>query len=163
MKTILLVRHAKSDRESFSISDSARSLNERGRKDASVMAKRLLSKNIPIDVFFSSPARRAYSTASIFGEAFGVDSKKITVIPELYMAEPPAFHQVITRAPAEANTVIIFSHNQGITDFVNMLTSVKIDNMPTCSIFAIEAAIDDWKDFTAKGNRFLFFDYPKLV
>lgn len=163
MKTILLVRHAKSDRGSFSMSDSARPLNDRGKQDAPVMAKRLLERNMPIDVFLSSPARRAYATASIFVKEFGLNDEKIIVVPELYMAETPAFVQVITNAPAEAETIAIFSHNQGITDFANTLSSVNIDNMPTCSIFAVEAAIDDWKDFKARGNHFLFFDYPKLA
>ena len=86
MKTILLVRHAKSSWENFSVNDEERPLNPRGKKDAPEMAKRLLKKNILIDVFLSSPALRAKTTAEIFADEYEMGRNKIIIILELYMA-----------------------------------------------------------------------------
>jgi phosphohistidine phosphatase len=55
----------------------------------------------------------------------------------------------------------LFAHNPGITYFVNELTAVQVDNMPTCAVFAISLDIDQWKNFAAAKKHFLFFDYPK--
>ena len=76
MKTLILVRHAKSDWGNPSLSDFDRPLNERGKRDAPVMAKRLLDKKIKIDQIIASPAKRAARTAKYFAEVF--DYKKET-------------------------------------------------------------------------------------
>ena len=73
MKTVFLIRHAKSDWGEPSLSDFDRPLNERGKKDAPVMAQRLLDKKIKIDAFISSPAKRAGKTARIFAKEYKVD------------------------------------------------------------------------------------------
>src|SRR5690349_9793579 len=105
MKTILLVRHAKSSWENFSVTDEERPLNDRGKKNAPEMAKRLLKKNIAIDAFISSPAKRAKTTAEYFAEEYGVSKKKIILIPELYMAAAAAFINTIQNAPETAETI----------------------------------------------------------
>lgn len=161
MKTILLVRHAKSSWENFSVTDEERPLNERGKKNAPEMAKRLLKKDIKIDAFISSPAKRARSTAEYFAEEYGISKKKIIFVPGLYMATPGVFINTIQNAPGDAKTIAIFSHNNGITDFANMLSDARIDNMPTCSVFAVKADIADWHSFEPGNNSFYFFDYPK--
>lgn len=76
MKQLLLIRHAKSSWDDPSVNDFERSLNERGKKDAPVMAQRLSDKNIRIDSFISSPAKRASRTAKIFAEIFNKKKKK---------------------------------------------------------------------------------------
>lgn len=161
MKTILLVRHAKSSLENFSVNDEERPLNPRGKKDAPEMAKRLLKKNILIDVFLSSPALRAKTTAEIFADEYEMDRNKIIIIPELYMANNEAFTNTIKNAPAGADIIALFSHNEGITDFANTLSSTRIDHMPTCAVFAATCDIRAWADFKPGNNRFFFFDYPK--
>ena len=77
------------------------------------------------------------------------------------MASPAAFAETIKEIKDKHDTAILFSHNPGITEFANSLTNVHIDDMPTCSIFAVVADIEDWKDFDAAPKRLLFFDYPK--
>ena len=161
MKTILLIRHAKSSWDNFSINDAERSLNERGKKNATQMAKRLLKKKIAINAFLTSPATRALTTAQLFAREYGYSPENIIVIPELYMAGHAAFIAAISSAPEEAGTIAVFSHNSGITEFANSLTEVRIDNMPTCSIFAFTADINNWQDFNHSAASFAFFDYPK--
>ncbi|RYY56490.1 MAG: histidine phosphatase family protein [Chitinophagaceae bacterium] len=163
MKQLLLVRHAKSSWADFSVADFDRPLNERGKRDAPVMAARLLEKKIPIDLFVSSPAKRARKTAEIFCKSYGRDKDLIHFIDELYLAEPPVFFEVISRLPDAHKSIALFSHNNGITDFANQLTSARIDELPTCGIFAIKADIRSWKDFRNAPKEFWFTDYPKAT
>lgn len=162
MKSLLIVRHAKSSWDLSTPNDFDRPLNDRGKKDAPAAAKRLVKKGIQIDAFISSPAKRAKKTAKHFTGEFGVDSEKIILVPELYEAHSSAFYQVVRDLDNAYNTVAIFSHNPGITDFVNSLTAVKVDNVPTCGIFAIQVEIDNWEAFKDAEKIFWFFDYPKL-
>ncbi|MBI3233023.1 MAG: histidine phosphatase family protein [Bacteroidetes bacterium] len=161
MKKLFIIRHAKSD-QSFFGNDFERPLNERGRSDAQVMAKRLQDKKYKIDALVSSPAVRAKQTAESFSESLKIPLTGIFFISALYHAAPEVFYEVVTGLPDDLNTVAIFSHNPGITYFVNSLnTNTKIDNMPTCGIFAVSADVTDWAGFNKAKKEFLFFDYPK--
>ena len=161
MKKIFIIRHAKSD-QSFFGNDFERPLNERGKTDAPEMAKRLLNKKIKFDALISSPAKRARKTAEHFAAVLKIPVDDIRFITELYHAPVDTFYNVIKALPAELDTVALFSHNPGITSFVNSLdTGVRTDNMPTCGIYAVEVDIDKWVDFAGAKKRFLLFDYPK--
>lgn len=161
MKTLLLVRHAKSSWEAPGLSDFDRPLNERGKKDAPEMAKRLKEKGVEIDLFVSSPAKRARKTAKHFAAEFGVKKEDIQLVDELYMATQEAFQKTIIELNDKNTVAAIFSHNPGITEFANSLTNVRIDDMPTCSVFAVQADTDSWSSFENAEKKFLFFDYPK--
>ncbi|MET0392307.1 MAG: histidine phosphatase family protein [Chitinophagaceae bacterium] len=161
MKTLLLIRHAKSDWDDPSLRDFDRPLNERGKQDAPRMARRLLDKKIAVDAFISSPAKRARKTAEFFAKAFGREKEDILFFESLYLAPAPVFFEVINGISDDYDCIAVFSHNDGITDFANMLTDARIDNIPTCGIFAIKSDTKTWKDFDGSGNHFYFFDYPK--
>ena len=163
MKQLLIIRHAKSSWENLLQKDFDRTLNNRGMKDAPAMAQRILSKGVEIDKFVSSTAVRAFTTATFFAEAYGQKATKIIQIPELYHASEQTFYKTIRNLDDAFNTVALFSHNPGITYFVNSLTDASIDNMPTCGVFAIKASISKWKDFSENNNQFWFFDYPKNI
>lgn len=161
MKYILLVRHAKSSWDSADISDFDRPLNERGKRDAPAMARRLSNRNIKVDAFVSSPAKRAKKTAELFAEELGADKKSIILIDSLYHPQPVVFFAVIAGMDDKLQCLAVFAHNPGITDFVNMLSSVRTDNMPTSAVYAVKADIQSWKDFEKAKKEFWFFDYPK--
>lgn len=162
-KTLLIIRHAKSSWEWDTLNDFDRPLNERGKRDAPLMAQRLMDKNILIDAFVSSPAKRARKTAEYFAETYQRKKEDIVLVSELYHAAPDTFFEVVQGLNDGANTVALFSHNPGITAFVNQLTeTVRIDNMPTCGIFAVSMEAVAWKQFKQAKKDFLFFDYPKL-
>ncbi len=161
MKTVFIIRHAKSD-QSFFGNDFERPLNERGKTDAPEMAKRLLYKKIKIDALVASPAARAKKTAEIFAAGLQIPLSEIIFVSALYHAPASVFFEVISALPDELNSVAIFSHNPGITNFVNNLnSSVQIDNMPTCGVFAASADITNWVGFAKAKKEFVFFDYPK--
>ncbi len=161
-KTLILVRHAKSSWDDVTLTDFERPLNERGKTDAPKMAKRLKDKKIKIDAFISSPAKRAKKTAEFFIKEFGGNEKEIILIPDLYHASVEAFYQTISNVQDTVNSIAVFSHNSGITYFANELTEqTKLDNMPTCSAFAVKCHIKSWRDFKDSKKEFWFFDYPK--
>lgn len=161
MKTLLLVRHAKSDWGDPGLSDFDRPLNERGKEDAPAMALRLHDKKIRVDAFIASPAKRAKKTATIFAKQYGVDKDDIIFRDELYGAATTVFYDVILSANNKLNSIAIFSHNPGITDFANLLTSTRVDNIPTCGVFAIKADCKSWDAFKDAKKEFYFFYYPK--
>ena len=158
---LILVRHAKSSWGDASLPDDERPLNERGKKDAPEMARRLLSKKIDIDLFLSSPAKRALKTAKIFAEEMDHKKKDVEADAQLYAAGVSDFMEVTGRIDDRHSVVAVFSHNPGITEYANTLTNVRLDNMPTCSVFAVQADVDSWQSFGGAEKQFLFFDYPK--
>lgn len=163
MKCLLLIRHAKSDWGDPSLSDFDRPLNGRGKEDAPVMAHRMLDNKIRIDAFISSPAKRARKTAGIFAKAYKAKKHEIIFRDELYGAAENVFWDVIANADKKFDSIAIFSHNPGLTDFANQLTTSRIDNIPTCGIFAVKANCDKWKEFKEAEKEFWFLDYPKNI
>ena len=161
MKTLLLIRHAKSDWNTPSLGDFDRPLNDRGKRDAPMMAHRLLDKKVKIDAFIASPAKRAKRTASIFAKEYKRDKDEIIFIEELYGAPAKAFYDVITKTNDKFDLIALFSHNPGITDFANSLTDARTDNIPTCGIFAVRIKCKHWRDFEEAQKEFWFVDYPK--
>jgi phosphohistidine phosphatase len=161
LKSLILVRHAKSDWADLSLKDFDRPLNDRGKRDAPVMAHRLLDKKIKIDAFISSPAKRAKKTAELFASQFKKNKKDIICFDELYLAEPETFFNVISQTADDHSTIAVFSHNEGITQFANLLSDVRVDDMPTCSMFAVKMKMKKWKEFREAEKEFWFFDYPK--
>lgn len=160
-KIMILVRHAKSSWDNVALSDFERPLNDRGKKDAPVMAKRLLDKKIKIDAFISSPAKRARQTCNYFAKEFDLKKKNIITEPELYEAGNSNFYKVVEALKDKWKGIVLFSHNPGITSFANSLTDTRLDDMPTCAVFAVSIDAEQWSDFREAPKQFLFFDYPK--
>jgi len=161
-RSLFLIRHAKSSWDDPSINDFDRPLNERGKKDAPEIAKRLKDKKIKIDAFVSSPAKRARQTCNRFVKEFDHKKKKILLEEKLYEPTEENFYDVVEHLKDKWSTVAIFSHNPGITSFVNSLTETKVDDMPTCSVFAIKTDAEKWNDFKNAEKKFWFLDYPKI-
>ena len=161
MKTLILIRHAKSSWDTAGLSDFDRPLNERGKKDAPEMAERLKEKGIKVDQFVSSPAKRARKTAKYFAEVFGQSKDDILLVDVLYAANISIFRKVVGELENKNDVVALFSHNPDITEYAASLTNVKVDDMPTCAMFALQIETDKWKNFEEAEKKFLFFDYPK--
>jgi phosphohistidine phosphatase len=162
MKHLYIIRHAKSN-QNFLGNDFERPLNDRGIKDAPEMAKRLVQKNILIDAFVSSPAKRAKTTAIAFANTYNKLSDEVVLVSALYHAAVDTFYEVLEAIPNELNSIALFSHNPGITYFVNDLNSgFALDNMPTCGIVGVQLNTNGWENILTCKKEFLFFDYPKL-
>lgn len=164
MKTLLLIRHAKSSWANIGQSDFDRPLNERGLRDAAEMAQKLVTQNIAIDTFVTSTAKRAHTTCKAFASAYNISNDKIILVDKLYHAAPHIFYEVIKDLKDDMDGVAIFAHNPGITELASTITgTVKLVDMPTCAVFAVHANIDSWQGFAAANKDFLFFKFPKEV
>jgi len=162
MKTVILVRHAKSDWGDPSLSDVDRPLNQRGKRDAPEMAKRLKDRGLKIDALITSPAKRARKTAVVFCKELEMKRDRFIEEPDLYGASEEEFYEVLENLRDKFDCVALFSHNPGLTDFANQLTTMRVDNIPTTGIVAVRADCGKWSDFKEAKKEFLFFDYPKL-
>lgn len=162
MKTLILVRHAKSDWKAAYEDDLDRPLNERGKRDAVNMAERIHQKGVDIQQIVTSPARRARKTAKAFSDRYVGQDVPTLEVPDLYLAEAVDISKVVGNLPDEADTIALFGHNPGITVYANAQGIVRIDEMPTCSVLAISAQADHWADFDQATKKFLFFDRPKV-
>lgn len=161
MKTLIIVRHAKSGWDDASLPDFERPLSDRGKSDAPMMAQRLKDRSIGIDAFISSPAKRAKKTAEAFMKVYGKEKSELQLIPSLYEARLKDFYNAVENIDDQYKSAALFSHNPGITDFVNSFECSPYYNMPTSGVFAVKIKTDKWEEIQVAEKEFLFFDYPK--
>ncbi len=157
MKRLILVRHAKSDWTN-EVDDFDRPLNERGHQDAPRMAKYLLDKNIDIQHFVTSPAKRALTTCRYFAETFR--KPKIKKIEDLYEPHPEDFFNTILDFDDEFSSIALFSHNPGISDFASSLTDHVLE-MTTCNVVIFDIDCDEWSLFEGANKTFVAHYRPK--
>jgi len=163
MKTLFLVRHAKSDWNDYEFNDFERPLNQKGLRNAPMMAQRLKLLNITPEKILASPALRAINTAQIFAEFLDFPTQKISKVPDLYQADQKTFLKIINELPNEAQTVMIFGHNPTITDMIDYLADHKISKLPTTGIAMIAFDLEDWKLVSRNTGELKMLDYPKKV
>lgn len=159
MKTLILVRHAKSDWAN-DVSDFDRPLNEKGHKDAPKMAKHLKEQNIDIQQFVTSPAKRASTTCRYFAEVY--DNKNIKKAEELYHASPKEFLESIYELDNQLDKIALFSHNMGISDFASQLANNPIE-FPTCGVAIFEIFCGEWTLFDGADKKLVHFFKPKEI
>ncbi len=161
MKTVYLVRHAKSSWDHPDLRDSERPLNERGLRDAPFMAKLLKSKGVKPDAILTSPAVRALTTATFFKIELGLEGEDLLIRYEIYESMPMTITDLIKLLPEDYNTVLIFGHNPTFTSVANRFSEDYISNIPTCGIVGIQAPVSHWQDFNEKNAKVTEYYYPK--
>ncbi len=164
MKTLYLIRHAKSSWDDLELTDIERPLNERGKKDAPRMGKRLKEKNVFPDIMLSSPARRALETCKVIAKTLGFAEEKIKTDKRLYHADEDQLLRIIREIEDlndKEEVVMIFGHNPGLTVFANLLLNEHIENIPTCGVVGSIVRVKAWKETTFGSGEIKFFDFPK--
>ncbi len=161
MKTLYLIRHAKSDRGNQFIKDIDRPLSERGYKDAYFMSELMKREGCIPDILISSPAVRAYSTALIFLKTFGWSEKRLKINEMLY-AETIEIYLAEFKATANNfGSVMVFAHNPTIADVSNIFCHDSIQEFPTCAINCLEFEVESWGEISPGKGKQRFFDFPK--
>ena len=145
MKTLIIVRHAKSSWE-YDVIDHQRPLNKRGYNDAQILSKYLKNKNLNIDLVLSSDALRASTTADIFMNNLNIGEEIFGLNHDLYDFSGENLTKTIKSCDNTVKHVMIFGHNHAITSFVNTYGDKYIDNVPTCGVTIIEFEIDFWSN-----------------
>ena len=161
MKTLILVRHAKSSWKEANLADHDRPLNDRGRRDIPTMGDRLAKRGIAPDMIVSSTAERAAHTATLLAPYIGLPASRVIASEDLYLAEPDVYLSITQLADANVDSLMLVGHNPGITQFANMLTDVPIDHMPTCAAFICQFQIKAWHELTLGTGEYVAFEYPK--
>ena len=163
MKLLYLVRHAKSSWANMSLADHDRPLNNRGKRNAPEMGKRLHSRGILPDLLISSTAKRALSTAKKIALEINYEPNKIRTSRFLFHAGEEDIVELIRQQDNNLDSLMLFGHNPGFTYCVNLLSNAGIDNVPTCGIIAISFDTDSWRDIERDQGKLTFFDYPKKL
>ena len=159
MKTLYIVRHAKSSWEYSGIEDIDRPLKKRGIKDAYLMSKFLSKKVDRPDVFISSSANRALHTAIIFCGNLEYPLANLQIKKQLYSFSDGYLVKTVNALDDGFNSAIIFSHDHGINTFVNKFGNIPIAHVATCGIVGIQFDEKHWKNIK-KGKTFLQ-EFPK--
>ncbi len=146
MKTLLLMRHAKSSWKNSKLPDKERPLNRRGEKDAPKMSELLQEKELFPQVILTSTALRCRETASVLLQNC-CEELTLQAIEALYMAEPPAIIDALVHAPEQADRVMVIGHNPGLESLLQQLTG-EVESLPTASVVYMELSIQRWADLT---------------
>ena len=161
MRTLFLIRHAKSSWDNPGLRDFNRPLNERGLREAPLMAQLLANRGFQPDLLVSSPAKRALTTALFFAEKFGIADEQVLREQDIYEAAPTDILQIISNLPDSAAVVCLFGHNPTFTDVANRFSDDFIDNVPTCGIVQIESEAESWKTMYEGNSRVKAHFFPK--
>ncbi|MGI9249848.1 MAG: SixA phosphatase family protein [Pseudohongiellaceae bacterium] len=162
MKTLYLLRHAKSSWENRELKDAERPLNDRGVQDVPMMAARFTARQDDSpDCIISSPANRAHTTATLFAKAIGFPASEITNDSELYFSAAFTYRKAARLVDESCQSAMLVGHNPSITDFANEITNGKINYIPTCGLVKLSLAIANWAEIDSAQAELVEFDYPK--
>ncbi len=161
MKILYMIRHAKSDWSNPLLSDFERGLNKRGAKDAPLMGKVLSDKRIYPDLIVSSSALRARTTAIEIAKQINYTQDRIQYEASLYACDVQTIISIIQDVSQNVNVLFVVGHNPELTECVNMICGVNIENIPTCGVSAMRLHHDNWKSLGAHSAQLLFLDTPK--
>jgi phosphohistidine phosphatase len=160
MKALFLIRHAKSSWDDTALPDKDRPLNDRGKRDAPKMGKRLARRDVKPDLILSSPAMRALTTAEIIAKKLDYKRKDIVVDDRLYAGEADDLLNVIHKLGDKRERVILVGHNPELTELAHRLSS-EITHMPTCAVAAFTFDAKSWSNIGKAKPVKVALDYPK--
>ena len=166
MKTLFLIRHAKSSWANIGARDIERTLDQRGNIDAPRMAKHLKQLGIKPDLLVSSPAVRARTTAEYFAKEFNIAAESIDIQADIYEADAQTILHIIHELPDSVETVFLFGHNPTFTFVADSFSkTTRFDNVPTCGVVQIASNTEgaSWKSFGVKTADVKGFWFPKGI
>jgi len=161
MKTLVIVRHAKSSWDDSGLNDHQRPLSKRGLRDAPLMGARLADWGPPVDRVISSSAVRTLTTAELITHEMGLPWDEIQIEDNLYHATEEDMLDLINEQDDYLDGVMLFGHNPGMTYLVNDLSNLDLDNLPTCGVVVLQFEVDSWSDIGDEIAITAVLDYPK--
>ena len=158
MKTIILLRHAKSSWDNANLADHERPLNKRGNKDAPKVGA-ILSEQFQPDLVLCSTSRRTIETYHHVKKS--LNEHRFEERRSLFHASAGDIVDAIKSCDDKYDTVVIIAHNPGITDAFYRLCNVRIDNVPTAGVGVIRFKTDSFSKIELYSGKLAFFTYPK--
>lgn len=160
MKTLLLLRHAKSSWDQPDLHDHDRPLNKRGKREAPLVGKYLRDKDLVPDLVLSSTARRAHDTALAVAEESGF-SGQVDPYQDLYLSDTACYLDILRCLPDEANRVLIVGHNPELEEMLTLLTDVS-EHMTTAMLVQVDLPITSWQELSeATDGRLVILWSPR--
>jgi len=160
MKTLVLVRHAKSAWDEPGLDDHERPLAKRGLRDAPEMGRRLADRGIEPDVILSSTAVRARTTAELIADALGFRADRVITDERLYAAPPEEILGVVRELDDAVDIAMVVAHDPGMSDLAFALSGT-IEHMPTCAVAEFRFDAADWPDAVQSEPVETRFDTPR--
>jgi phosphohistidine phosphatase len=159
MKTVFIARHSHAEEHALLGKDINRKLTKEGIKDAELMAARIAESFPSIELVYTSDATRAKQTATIYCEVLGC-----TLIEQsnLYNASHGQIKFNLSIITDMVNNILLVAHNPGITNYINSLQIVTLDNMPTAGIFGFESQCTRWTELHEAEKKYIYFSYPRI-
>jgi phosphohistidine phosphatase len=165
MKTLGLLRHAKSDWDDMGLRDFDRGLNDRGRRGAALIGRHIAASGIEWDAVIASPAARVRRT---------IDASGLTVAPQFdqraYLADPGTLLNLLRGIEGEPDTVLLVAHNPGLQELLfrlvdpaeeNELFARAAEKFPTATFALLELAVDRWSDLAEGCGKLVRFTRPR--
>ena len=161
MKKLIIIRHSKSSWKDLSLGDFHRPLNKRGKTDGPIMANFLSSKINKICFLHSSSSVRTFETSKFFIERIKFDQIKYD--DSLYHSSSFSILNLIRNYSDNFSSVAIIAHNPGLTNLINELTNIDLDNLPTTGIAEIDFNCIKWNDISLNNGNLIQIKFPKQL
>jgi phosphohistidine phosphatase len=159
MKTLYLLRHAKSNWKDPGLQDFDRPLNARGREAAPLVGQVIRKQKLRVDSIISSPAARARQTAALVKESAGLDAQ-LLYDERIYEADAARLLEVVTQAAESVDSLLLVGHNPGLEALLTFLTG-EGRSMPTASLARVALDVEKWAKVRERSGRLEWFVRPK--
>lgn len=163
MKTVYIVRHAKSSWDFPQLEDHERPIIDKGIKRTERIIDFLQQKSVKVDLLYASHAVRSAETARMLAPAVGVEPNQIVIEPEIYNGGTNAISDLIYGLPNNVNSVMIVGHNPVVSDFVNEYADEHIDWLPTSAVVALRFDTDAWEKIDEANVKTDFIVTPLML
>lgn len=163
MKTLYIVRHAKSSWEFTGLGDHERPLLDKGKQRTKLIAEYLKKNNVSPDLLISSHATRAYDTAVLIAKAIGYPTESIQINKMLYHANDEDIFDEICEVPDTVQSLMIVGHNPTFTDFANQFLDSKIEWLPTSGVVSVSFNTENWGKIKETKSSLNFVIFPKML
>ena len=150
MKTLLIMRHAKSSWKSVGMDDFDRPLNDRGRRAAPRMGKLLVEQQLQPEIVLCSSAKRAQETAARVMQECEMENP-LVLLQELYLAPPDEYVRQLRCQPDEVDRALVIGHNPGLEQLLTVLTGID-EALPTATLAVVGLAIANWRELTLEAT-----------
>lgn len=162
MKTVYILRHAKSSWSDPTLADIERPLNKRGKRDAPLMAEIMKRFNYIPDQVYLSPSARTRATIKPLVKTLEIPDDHIHIEYSLYHGYYDDYEAIIQDLDEDVNSILMVGHNPGITYIANSCAGPILDNVPTCGLLVIESTIKDWSTFSFSESTLVKYYFPKM-
>jgi phosphohistidine phosphatase len=163
MKTLYIVRHAKSSWDFPELPDEERPLLKKGEKRTEKIANFLLEKKVSVDHIISSHAVRALDTAKIIAYTLHYPEEDIAISGIVYHASSDQLYDLFFELSDDIESLMIVGHNPTFTNFANHFLNKEIDWLPTSGVVSINFKTDQWTQVPLAKRKTNFIIFPKML